>query len=299
MKIKFSRPKAAFFIIALGALGLRGLTAFAQTIDFETMPDGSTPVPQTQISNQFAGKYGVSFEMNNSNGNPDGHYPKIAEVDDTNFVAFVGTATNGLQTTNHPATNQNVGRFFLTGYFGLYASPPRVMTINYSAPTAAASGVIIDIDGTEFWQVRFHLTNGQMETNLYYSTNWPAKVSPNAGDSRATPWFVSHTNADILSITFYGSNLDNANLGWAFDNFSPYSASQRPALSIASSSGAVQIGIAALFGTTNQLQYTTNLASANWLPLVNVIMTNSPIQFVNDFVPSNQNAKYYRAVQSQ
>ena len=179
--------------------------------------------------------------------------------------------------------------------FRSLSAPPHVLKITYATPTAAASGAILDIDGTEYWQIRVYATNGMAETNYLYSTNF-ATPSKNAGDGLATWWSVSHAKPDISSIVFYGSDLDNGDVGWAFDNFSPRSATPPPVLSISGTPHAMQIGLAGAFGSTNLIQYSSSPLSTNWLTLTNAVLTNAPRQFYLDAAASNQPARVYRAV---
>ena len=179
-----------------------------QTIDFEKVPGVAVPIDGMAISNEFQATFGVSFSLEG------GGFPVLAKVG-APLTAFSGpTGEDG------PATNQNVGSFFLTDDGQTGPAPPALI-ITYALPVAAASGVIIDIDsnpalgGAERWRVEArNATNGLLESVLLAPTSF------NGGDGKATPWSFARTTNDIYFVrVLYGGDKTNG-IGLAFDNFS-------------------------------------------------------------------------------
>ena len=111
-----------------------------QIIDFETLPDGSTPYDGMVISNQWA-SLGVTFRLGN------GALPILVTPGGTNY-AFSGPPNNNF--TNQPAVGENIGRFFLSDKA---SGAPRNLIIEYATPVRAANGVIIDIDHKDAWSI--------------------------------------------------------------------------------------------------------------------------------------------------
>lgn len=273
------KTRSLVALTSMGALGL--ITIRAQIINFETLPDGSRPIEGMEISNQFAASFGVSFRLET------GYFPRIAKRDSQNFVAFYGPPNSSL--INHPATNQNVGDFFLTGYAGRTGNPSPLL-ISYARPVAAASGAIIDIDFHDAWQIvaRDSRTNG-------IATNLLTRASLNTGDGHATWWSFSRASADICSIRISYAGTGSP-VGWAFDNFSPYLPVAPANLGIEMTKQAAQIGVGGTFGCAYRVDYADSPVSTNWKCLANVVLTNAPQQFLTDPTSSNSITRFYRAV---
>ena len=178
----------------------------ADSIDFETVP-GVTPVEGMEINTQFEQIYGVTFSLSNGNS------PRLAEVGPP-LAAFMGPPNHSIPDT--PAPNQGIGQFFLTddGQLGISAD----LVVTYTNPVKAASGVIIDIDLGEEWQIIAGDINGLEIDRIALSSG-----SPGTGDGIATIWSFEHQYADIYLLRFTGYRPDAQNFGLAFDNFSPSS----------------------------------------------------------------------------
>jgi hypothetical protein len=174
----------------------------AGIITFETIPGFGTPVDGMAINTQFQAAFGVTFSVQG------GGSPVIAEVGPP-LTAFQGF--NGLP--DQPAPGQNNGSFFITDD-ALTGANPRPLIISYSNPVAAASGEILDIDGTEAWQVQALNALGQIIDVVNLTPN-----SPGAGDALSTPYSFNHASADIFSIRLQYTGGPGT-IGWALDNVS-------------------------------------------------------------------------------
>ena len=122
-------PAAALLAISSG-------TAIAQTIDFETLPNGTPTTGGNVIANQYnVAPYGVSFRFE------DGSKPVIRKVGGFNANTGKPTAFRGWphdSGNNTPAPSQNVGTYFLTDDASVNAPPPPLV-VTYTMPVAAAS----------------------------------------------------------------------------------------------------------------------------------------------------------------
>lgn len=176
--------------------------ANAQTIDFESIP-GAAPADGLSISNQFAETSGVIFSLAN------GSNPVLAQVGppQTAFQGF-GFAPD------QPAPGTNVGQFFLTDD-GVVGPPPSTLLIDYLEPVAAASGVILDIDGTEEWTLEAFDGAGNVLATVVLGQDGTL-------DGSATLWAFDEGVAVIEQISLRYTGIQNI-VGLAFDNFSPSS----------------------------------------------------------------------------
>jgi hypothetical protein len=264
-------------ILLLALAGLRPLHA-QQVIDFETLPNGSLPTDGMAISNQFLATFGVSFAFTN------GNFPHIAKagVPLSAFYSPYGDDTL--------SPGQNCGNFFLTDN-GTVGTPPPPLIISYSTPVSAATGVILDIDGPEAWDIQAR--NGlAILATIHLSTN-----SPNGSNACAAPWSFQRASNDITSIwiIYTGTRLNR--VGLAFDNFSPANSIVPPALSsLGMSNGVMSFNVAANFGQNCRVEYATSFPPTNWLVLTNVFLTNTPSQQIVDFSATNSPRRFYRAV---
>jgi hypothetical protein len=176
--------------------------AKADVITFETLPGGGTPADGMAINTQYQAAFGVTFSLEG------GGSPVIAEVGPPQ-TAFQGF--NGLP--DQPAPGQNVGNFFLTDN-GIVSGPPDPLIVSYTKPVASASGVILDIDGGEAWQVQ-----ARNALNQVIDTVTLTPSSFNAGDGLAAPWSFGHSANDIFSIRLVYTGTQTNGVGFAWDNF--------------------------------------------------------------------------------
>ncbi|MFK7888474.1 MAG: thrombospondin type 3 repeat-containing protein [Gammaproteobacteria bacterium] len=195
----FTNSNILFAAILIGSWAS---SACAQDIDFESIA-GEPSVDGLSISNQFADTLGVVFSLANGNS------PVLAQVGlpQTAFQGF------GLQ-ADQPAPGTNAGQFFLTDD-GIVGAPPSTLIIDYLAPVAAASGIILDIDGTEEWTIEALDGDGNVLTTVVLEPN-------NNLDGSATLWTFDEGLPVIAQITIAYSGTQTI-VGLAFDNFSPSS----------------------------------------------------------------------------
>lgn len=179
--------------------------AFAQVIDFETVPVVGTPTEGLAISNQYQATAGVTFSL------ASGGSPVIAQVG-CPATAFFGPP--GSTGCDNPDGDQGVGSFFLTDD-GVIPGPQSTLIISYDNPSAAASGVILDIDGSEQFLIEARDSSDAVLDSVTLSAGDAA-----TGDGIATPWSFDLGSNVISSIRI--QSLTTA--GLAFDNFNATSA---------------------------------------------------------------------------
>lgn len=191
------RSLATAWIVLVGFCG----PSAAQFIDFETIPGGG-PSDGLAINTQFQASLGVTFSLEG------GGSPVLARVGSPR-TAFQGFGLDDDQ----PAPGEDVGEYFLTDD-GVVAGPPTPLLIRYSTPIAAASGVIIDIDGSEGFTIQARDALDAVIDSVVLTTS-----TPHTGNGLATPWAFDHMTADIFSIRVAYSGTQTGGVGLAFDNF--------------------------------------------------------------------------------
>lgn len=252
----------------------------AQLIDFESVPDGSTPFDGMVVSNQWQ-SFGVTFSFEN------GSYPILATPNGTNFAFYYPNFT----TRNRSAPGENIGRFFLTD---TASGVPPGLIVQYSSPVLSASGMIIDIDGNDAWAIEPRDVNTNIITNAVVTLN---TTSFNAGDGKATPWTVASTQ-NIHSIRIRYTTATGGNVGLAFDNFSPTNALPEPAaasLSLTVQPSTISLTITGTPSALYQIQRASALPATNWTTLTNIYMPSQTFNLI-DQPATNALPRFYRAI---
>ncbi len=277
--IRFSSVLAFIF-------GQSSLTA--QTIDFETLPNGSPMSVATVVSDQFkVAPFGVSFRFT------DGSFPVIRKVGGFNSSTGKPSAFYGWPNgtgNNTPAPGQNVGKFFLTDDRSVN-DPPPPLVVTYEQAVAAASAFILDIDGNEAWDVYARNSDGQVIAQVHLEHD-----TPGTGDGIATPWSFSRPSADIKSIRIVYSGNPNANVGLAFDNFSPstpLTPSGLAKVAINTTNGTVTLGIT---GTTSALYYIEAATSLEgpWQVITSIVFPADSSEIVLTDIEPLSARRFYR-----
>lgn len=137
-----------------------------------------------------------------------------------------------------PAPGQDIGSFFLTDdgvlNVGDLTVPPLI--VRYASPTAAASGVILDIDfGEQFVIEARDVFDNVLETVTL------AAGDPGTGDGVATFWSFQRPQSDVFSIRFVGTRTLAGGFGLGFDNFNATSIIPEPSTALL-----VGLGVAGL-----------------------------------------------------
>ena len=171
-------------------------------IDFETVPGESAREGLT-IDNQFVASHGVTFQLE-----PKGA-PKLAGVG-APVTAFEGP----LRSPDTPAANQGVASFFLTDDGTLLEMNAPALVVSYDPPTAAASGVVLDIDFDEILTIEARGSTGSVLQTLTIRAG-----DRGTGDGIATRWAIDRPSSDIQSIRFAGRWTKSGGFGLAFDSF--------------------------------------------------------------------------------
>jgi hypothetical protein len=268
------------FLFALFALNVVIAAQAGQTIDFETLPDGSIPYDGMAISNQWI-SLGVTFRFGN------GGIPILVTPGGTNY-AFLGPPNSTI--TNQPAPGQNVGRFFVSDRA---SGQPRNFIIEYTSPVSAASGAIIDIDHKDAWAIEPRDINDLVLSN--YVVNLDTN-SVNSGDGIATPWSISAPTPMIYSIRirYTGSTSQP---GLAFDNFSPTNALPTPApaqLALALNPTNALLTVTGTPSALYRIERAAKLAPTNWNTVTNIYLPASSVTIADPGTTAG--TAFYRAI---
>ena len=147
-------------------LCMSGATSIAQVIDFESYPDGSNTVKGHVITNQYLLQHGVTFSVLDENWELLPGSPQIIEVGVRPPYSYSGPqiTSQNCSTMAEPIINtpsdseyENVGCKFL-GFGDLLSSGESTsdlkLVVSYSVGVLALSGVLMDIDAREVWEVK-------------------------------------------------------------------------------------------------------------------------------------------------
>lgn len=193
-------------MLVASLLGQPGL-GNAECITFEPNTLGmAAPSDQLPIGTQFQLTHGVTFSMVDNAGNQIASPPILAEVGGA-LTAFTGYNFQADQPA--PAAVVEAGSFFLTdGEF----NPPLDIIISFNPPVSSASGIVLDIDQLESWQVQARDISGSVIAVD------DLEETVNADNGYATKWeFAQGGNDNIHSIRFHYTGTGSA--GFALDNF--------------------------------------------------------------------------------
>ena len=179
-------------------------------LGFETVgPNAATDA--LVLAQQFRPTMGIRFSRADAGSvalaKTGAPYTAFAAGPDTASI----TAGDAVLATDPWAAS--VGEFFVK----LSGTTATALVIDYDYATAAASGLILDVDADETWVVRAYSDAGVTlvaETVL-------AGGSAGTGDQTATPWAIVRPSADIVQIRIVQTG-SNANAGAALDLFLPY-----------------------------------------------------------------------------
>lgn len=197
-----------------------GHASMAQSIDFETLPDGSPTLDRQLISDQYVADFGVRFDLVD---------PITLEVVGSPQIAKVGSPRTAFNACapDTPNPGQGVGQSFLTDD-GTVSNNVETLLVTYSEPVAQAAGVILDTDtrtGPTFEEWTIEALDASMnvlETVVITAPDGPSicNVGQGPGDGAADSFIFQRDSADIsfLVLRYTGTATS---IGLAFDSFSP------------------------------------------------------------------------------
>jgi len=203
---------------------LVGTVASAQTIDFETLPNGSPTADLQFISNEYeVAPFGVRFEIVDRVTGAFIKFPQIAKVGAPR-TAFAGCPDNlGSDTA---VQNAGVCDSFLTDDSALGSVGN--LRIVYTTPVARASSLLLDVDaynGTyEEWTISAFDAAGAVVAVAVVQHTTASPCGGYPGNGTATPWSVVSPSGlpEIASIEIaFTGTAPVGQVGVAFDNFTP------------------------------------------------------------------------------
>ena len=206
-------------VLCLCAL-IQSAPSFAQSIDFETLPDGLPTADRQLISDQYVADFGVRFDLVD---------PVTLEVVGSPQIAKVGSPQTAFSACgpDTPNPGQGTGQSFLTDD-GTVGSNVETLLVTYSEPVSQAAGVILDTDtrsgsSYEEWTVdALDASMNVLETVIITALDGPDNCNggQGPGDGAADSFVFQRPSADIsfLVLRYTGTATS---IGLAFDSFSP------------------------------------------------------------------------------
>lgn len=190
---------AALVVVAALASGTEARASF---ITFDTVPGYGTPTDGMSIGSQYAASTGMTFSLEG------GGTPVMAEAGGTR-TAFQGYGGGA----DEMAPGQFVGSWFLTDD-GIVDKIAPTLNISYSSANSHVGGEILDIDGTEAWQINAYDAANTLLGSLFISSS-----SSGTGDGIATPWAFNHLLDDISLVQIVYTGGYEHGIGVGYDNF--------------------------------------------------------------------------------
>jgi hypothetical protein len=198
---------SAIVCLSMGLCAVIASTSQAgHLIDFESTPGGAACYEGMPIVNEYLSQ-GVTF------GLEGGGAPHMAQLGGSDgAAAFLGPPSHTLYDMVY--ANQAAGEYFLTDDGVLGIDQPKTLVVTYASPVGIASGLILDVDGTEAWRVE--VWDGNQVLIDFFDLN---STTLGAGDGMASSWAFEHAVNDIAQIRLRYTGLSLEYVGFAFDNF--------------------------------------------------------------------------------
>ena len=206
--------------LILTAAFLLASPALAQSIDFETLPDGTPTTDRQLISDQYVAAFGVRFDLVD---------PITLEVVGSPQIAKVGNPQTAFTACGPDIPNPGLGTgdSFLTDD-GVLNTAADTLLLTYSDPVAQAAGVILDTDTRsgptyEEWTVEaLDESMNVLETVVLTAPDGPDNCNSGQGpgDGAADAFVFDRPSADIKFIVLRYTGTATS-IGLAFDTFSP------------------------------------------------------------------------------
>ncbi|HTI50227.1 MAG TPA: PEP-CTERM sorting domain-containing protein [Planctomycetaceae bacterium] len=154
------------------------------------------------IGSQYAASTGMTFSLEGA-GTP--------------VIASEGGARTAFQgyggAPDQLAPGQLGGPWFLTDD-GVVAKTAPTLDISYSSAFSHVGGEILDIDGTESWQIEAYNSAHTLLDSILIASS-----SSGTGDGIATAWAFNHLLADISLVRIVYMGGFEHDVGVGYDNF--------------------------------------------------------------------------------
>lgn len=257
------RPTAVRFaaVVALCCLACAPARA-GDMIDFETRPDGTSPVDDSVLRNRYelsgGGTVGFFFDTNRNNTFDRGTdvLPVFEQAGTDGTDGFrAGTAGPGLfdRPRDGSGVGPQLGRYFLRQPDPI-GGLPGAFVIDYDTTQTIRefSGEIWDLDANERWRVDVLDAAGKVLRTRRSPQGMGGTTGPGALDS--LPWLFGFKDlpdgVKSIRLTFVGAKTDG--IGLAFNNFSPTFAV--PGSTVPEPSSLALLGSAAALGLAATLR---------------------------------------------
>jgi hypothetical protein len=237
---------------------------------------------------------------------PNGSRPVIWKHDSNLNLLARWRDTNDLGTFNAATASSNA--IFAVGYTNI----PNV---------AGSEGYLIvkyDESGNVLWRTTAGGSNSDVLSGVVMVGGRLFAIgytrSQGAGGADAVLLEIDPANGNILSTTLYGGTQDDFANGVATDGTDLYivgesrsftaggnGAGQNDVMLLHYSLNLISISmyagltISAPVGSTNQIQYVTNLTNTSWTTLTNLVLPSSPYIFI-DYSSPGQRQRFYRDI---
>ena len=173
-------------------------------IDFELLPDGSTPFEGEMIGTQYLAGFGISFMLE------DGTTPQIAETGGVVANAFGSAWGNDELMPGEP-----IGSFFLTDDGMLTGLTTPALVVMWDNPIDSVAFGLMDIDFDEFFVMEAKdIAGNTIVLDTIFSGD------PMTGDGVFTDWAVQLPTNNVRSLRVEGNRMDAGAFGFGMDNLS-------------------------------------------------------------------------------
>jgi len=208
------------YALALACVAAVAGGSFGQSIDFETLPDGTATADLQFISDEYQADFGVRFDLVDLVTLEPTALPQIAKVGAPQ-TAFNGCGPDTL------LEGEGVGSSFLTDDSEITGEAGTLL-LTYTDPVAQAAGVVLDVDrraGGAFEEWTVEALDASMSVIDTVVLTAPGGISPcggsnGSGNGRVMGFLFDRANADISFIVLRYTGTAGS-IGLAFDNFSP------------------------------------------------------------------------------
>ncbi len=173
-------------------------------IDFELLPDGSTPFEGEMIGTQYQPSFGITFMLE------DGTTPQIAETGGVVANAFGSAWGNDELMPGEP-----IGSFFLTDDGMLTGLTTPALVVMWDNPIDSVAFGLMDIDFDEFFVMEARDENG---ATVVLDTIFSG--DPMTGDGVFTDWAVQLPTNNVRSLRVEGNRMEAGAFGFGMDNLS-------------------------------------------------------------------------------
>jgi hypothetical protein len=249
----------------------------------ETLPAGS-PIAALLVTNQTLSRVqivSVQLAIGQSIVQNSGF-----ETGDFTAWTLVGDTVNGPLVYNIVATEDDFPGLVHSGYFGAFLGEAGFLaTLTQSLPTVS----------NQLYQLSFWLNNPSAGSGQQFLARWNGTNVLNLSSPPVIPWtnyqFLVTAPGTNTELQFAGRNDPNY---YGFDDVSVTPVPRVLLQSVQFSSGGLQLGWNSLAGLKYEIQFTTNLAPADWQTLAGITASTNVCSLTDTNILNGDTQRFYR-----